>query len=94
MDASLCHDLMTGKTVTGVLHCVNKTPINWFSKKQTTVETAAKTTIQQMTTSFWISIPADDDPKLFPVIGGQVNRRGFRSVGNRAGDARDVAKSS
>ena len=39
-DANLFHDLITGRAVTGVLHLINKTPIDWFSKKQATVETA------------------------------------------------------
>jgi hypothetical protein len=40
VDANLYHDLNTGRSVTGVLHLFNKTPIEWYSKKQTTVETA------------------------------------------------------
>ena len=39
VDANLCHDQATGRAVTGVLHCVNQTPISWHSKKQATVET-------------------------------------------------------
>jgi hypothetical protein len=40
VDANLCHDMTTGKSVTGVLHFLNKTPIDAFTKKQATVETA------------------------------------------------------
>ena len=40
VDANLYHDLITGRSVTGILHLVNKTPIDWYSKKQATVETA------------------------------------------------------
>jgi hypothetical protein len=40
VDANLHHDLVTGRSVTGVIHFVNQTPIHWFSKKQPTVETA------------------------------------------------------
>ena len=40
VDANLMHDMMTGKSVTGILHLLNKTPIDWYSKKQATVETA------------------------------------------------------
>ena len=48
--------MMTGRSVTGVLHLINKTPIDWFSKKQATVETAtygsefvaARTCVQQV----------------------------------------------
>ena len=39
-DANLLHCLMTGKAVTGCLHLVNQTPMDWFSKKQATVESA------------------------------------------------------
>ena len=56
-DANLYHDLSTGRAVTGVLHFLNQTPIDWFTKKQATVETAtygsefsaARTAIQQIT---------------------------------------------
>ena len=34
------HDIATGKSVTGILHVINKTPFDWYSKKQATVETA------------------------------------------------------
>ena len=40
MDANLNHCLATGKSLTGCLHLVNKTPVDWYSKKQATVETA------------------------------------------------------
>ena len=40
MDANLNHCLGTGKSLTGSLHFVNKTPVDWYSKKQATVETA------------------------------------------------------
>ena len=41
-DADLNHCLATGKSLTGCLHFVNKTHVNWYSysKKQATVETA------------------------------------------------------
>jgi histone deacetylase 1/2 len=56
VDANLYHDLITGRSVTGVLHFFNKTPIDWYSKKQATVETAtygsefvaAKTAVDQI----------------------------------------------
>ena len=40
MDANLNHCLATGQSLTGCLHFVNKTPVDWYSKKQATVETA------------------------------------------------------
>lgn len=33
-DVNLHHNVLTGISVTGVLHLVNKTPINWYPKKQ------------------------------------------------------------
>ena len=35
------HDVIMGRSVTGILHLANKTPIDWYSKKQSTVESAA-----------------------------------------------------
>ena len=40
VDANLYHDMISGRSVTGVLHLFNKTPVDWFSKLQSTVETA------------------------------------------------------
>ena len=34
------HDIVTGKSVAAVLHFMNTTPIDWYSKRQATVETA------------------------------------------------------
>jgi hypothetical protein len=39
-DANLYHDMLTGRAVTGVLHMINGTPVDWYSKRQDTVETA------------------------------------------------------
>ena len=39
VDANLFHDMITGRSVTGILDLLNQTPIDWFSKKQATVET-------------------------------------------------------
>ena len=40
IDANLNHCLATGKSLTGCLHFVSKTPVDWYSKKQARVETA------------------------------------------------------
>jgi hypothetical protein len=40
VDANLMHDLTTGRSASGILHMANQTPIEWFSKRQNTVETA------------------------------------------------------
>jgi hypothetical protein len=39
-DANLYHDIITGQSVTAILHFLNKFPIDWYSKKQATVKTA------------------------------------------------------
>jgi len=39
-DANLMHDFLTGRSMSGILHFLNQTPIQWFAKKQATVETA------------------------------------------------------
>jgi len=38
-DANLYHDKVTGRSVTGLILMLNKTPIDWFSKKQGCAET-------------------------------------------------------
>ncbi len=39
-DANLLFDYVTGRSLTGIIHLLNKTPMDWFCKKQTTVENA------------------------------------------------------
>eukprot|EP00977_Amphora_coffeiformis_P026132 scaffold24164_cov115-Amphora_coffeaeformis.AAC.1 len=40
VDANLMHDVITGRSCTGILKFLNQTPIDWFSKRQNQVETA------------------------------------------------------
>ena len=40
LDANLLQDLITGRSVTAVLHFFNLTPGDWYSKRQSTVENA------------------------------------------------------
>jgi hypothetical protein len=40
VDASHACDLLTRRSVTGILLCVNLTPSKWYSKRQNTVETS------------------------------------------------------
>ena len=40
VDANLCHDMITGRAVTGIIHFLNQTPIDYYTKKQPLVETA------------------------------------------------------
>jgi hypothetical protein len=39
-DVNLFHDLVTGHSMTGILHMLNQTPIHWFSKRQGRVQSA------------------------------------------------------
>jgi hypothetical protein len=40
-DANLLyHNMVTGWSVTGIIHFMIKMPIDWYSKKQATVDTA------------------------------------------------------
>jgi hypothetical protein len=41
VDASLHHCMMTGKSVSGILHLFDKTPADWHAKKQGRAATAA-----------------------------------------------------
>jgi hypothetical protein len=39
-DANLMHCLVTGRSMSGAIHLVNQTPVQWFCKKQNVLETA------------------------------------------------------
>ena len=76
-DANLMHDLVTGRSAMGIIHFVNQTPIDWFSKRQPTVETAtygsefvaAKTATEQILdlriTLRSLGVPLDGPSWLF-----------------------------
>ena len=40
VDANLYHDLITGRSVSGILHLINQTPLDVYTRRQTTVKTA------------------------------------------------------
>ncbi|KAG7345437.1 hypothetical protein IV203_032968 [Nitzschia inconspicua] len=77
VDANLMHDLVTGRSLTGILHLLNKTPIDWYSKKQATVETATygsemvamRTCVEQVVdlrnTLRYLSVPIRDKSYIF-----------------------------
>jgi hypothetical protein len=72
-DANLYHDMVTGRSVTAILHFLNQTPMDWFSKKQATVETAtfglefiaARTTIDQIVDLRYLGIPIQEKSYIF-----------------------------
>ena len=77
MDANLHQDLATGNAVTAVLHFLNQTPIDAYTKRQSTVETAtygsefvtASTAVDQIidirTTLRYIGVPIRDKSYMF-----------------------------
>ena len=77
VDANLMHDFTTGCSVTGVLHLLNQTPLDWFSKRQGQVETAtygskfvaARTATEQIMdlryTLCMLGVPLDGPSWLF-----------------------------
>ena len=76
-DANLHHDLATGKAGTSVLHFLNQTPIDAYTKRQSTVETAtygsefvaARTAVDQIidirTTLRYLGVPIRDKSYMF-----------------------------
>jgi hypothetical protein len=69
--------MVTGRSVTAILHFLNQTPMDWYSKNQTTVETTtfgsefitARTTIHQIIdlrmTLRYLSIPIREKSYIF-----------------------------
>ena len=77
VDANLFHDVVTGRSATGILHFINQTPIDWYSKKQATAETAtygsefvaARTCVEQLidirTTLRYLGVPIIGPSHMF-----------------------------
>ena len=77
VDANLYHDALTGQSITGILHMINGTPIDWYSKKQATVETAtygsefvaARTCVEQIidlrNTLWYLGVPINERSYMF-----------------------------
>jgi hypothetical protein len=77
VDANLMHDMLSGKAVTGCVHFLNQTPIDAYSKKQATVETAtygsefvaARTCTEQIieirTLLRYLGVPIRDQSYMF-----------------------------
>ena len=77
VDANLYHDMITGRSVTGILHLLNQTTVDWYSRKQAIVETAtygsefvaARTATDQILdlrlTLRYLSVPIRDVSYMF-----------------------------
>jgi hypothetical protein len=76
-NVNLYHDMVTGRSITAILHFLNQTPMDWYSKKQATVKTAtfgsefiaARTTINQIvnlrTTLHYLGVPIWEKSYVF-----------------------------
>ena len=77
VDTNLHHDLATGKAVTAALHFLKRTPIDAYTKRESTVETvtygskfvAARTAVDQIidirTTLRYLGVPIRDKSYMF-----------------------------
>jgi Reverse transcriptase (RNA-dependent DNA polymerase) len=77
MDANLYHDMLTGRSATGVLHLCNGTLVEWYSRRQATVETttfgseftAARIAVDQIidfrTTLRYLGVPLNNKSCMF-----------------------------
>jgi hypothetical protein len=77
VDANLYHNILTGRSATGVLHSLNGTPIDWYSKKKATVESAtygsefvaARTCVEQIIdlrhTLQYLGVPVIEMSQMF-----------------------------
>ena len=77
VDANLLHCRATGRSASGIIHIINSTIIDWFSKKQATVESAtygsefmaARQAVQQIIdlrlTLRYMGVPLDGPAWMF-----------------------------
>jgi hypothetical protein len=81
-DANLYHDMLTGRSVTGILHFCNQTLVDWYSKRQATVETA---TFGSEFTAARISVDQIIDMRTtLRYLGVPVNTKSFMFGDNQA----------
>lgn len=82
VDANLMHNIVTGHSVTGVIHLLNQTPVDYYTRKQATVETstygsefvAARTAVQQI----------QDLRLMLRYLGVPINHRAYLFGDNEA----------
>ena len=91
-DANLMHDVLSGKSVTGVFHMANLTPMMWYSKKQATAETAtygaeflaARTCIEQIVdlrNAFrYLGVPVHETSYVFGDNESQITSSSFPTL--------------
>ena len=82
MDANLNHCLATGKSLTGCLHFVNKTPVDWYSNKQSTVETA--THVSEFVAAKTATKQIIDNRQTLRYLGAPIGAKSFLFGDNRS----------
>jgi hypothetical protein len=101
VDANLYHDMLTGKAVTGILHFLNQTPFDWFTKKQATVETAtfgsensaARTAIAADTKNIYVNFDysASYATSITSWMNGNARGRNIRIIWGAINDSFDFS---
>ena len=81
-DANLYHDMLTGRSATGVFHLCNSALIDWYSKRQATVETA---TFGSEFTAARIAVDQIIDLRItLRYLGVPVNKKSYNFGDNQA----------
>jgi hypothetical protein len=81
-DTTLYHDILSGRSVTGVLHLCNQTLTDWYSKRQARVETA---TFGSELTAAQIAVDQIIDSRTtLRYLGVPVNNKSFMFGDNQA----------
>jgi hypothetical protein len=81
-DANLYHDILTGRSVTGILHLCNQILIDWYSKRQATVETA--TIVSEFTAARIVVDQIIDLRTTLRYLGVPVNAKSIMFGDNQA----------
>jgi hypothetical protein len=82
VDANLYHDMLTGRSVTGILYLCNGTLVEWYSRRQATVETA---TFGSEFTGARIAVDQIIDSRtMLRYLGVPVNNKSYMFGDNQA----------
>ena len=74
VDANLMHDVTSGRSVTRIIHLLNKTPIDWYWKKHpltgigsefVAARTCAEQIVDLRTTLYFLVVPVWDKSYMF-----------------------------
>jgi len=77
VNVNLMHDIVTGRSVTGIIHLLNQTPVEWFTKRQPIKEmtsygakfmaarTATRQILEMRTTMRYLGVQVNGPTFLF-----------------------------